>query len=94
MPKNKLRNNGTLTEGFLELCKMGKHDDETKQTDQYYVLYTLSLPCQKENISPQKSTEFYQLCEMMNECLVLYYCLSHSCLCQYFKDYVLIVLKR
>lgn len=83
-----------LTEGFLELRKMGKHDDETKTTNKYYVLYTLSLPSQKENISPQKLAEFYQLCKTMNECLVLYYCLSHSCLCQYFKDYVLIVLKR
>lgn len=50
---------------------MGKHDDETKSTNKYYVLYTLSLPCQKENISPQKSAEFYQLCKTLNERLVL-----------------------
>jgi len=50
---------------------MGKHDVESKTTNKYYVLYTLSLPCQKENISPQKSAEFYQLCKMMKDRLVL-----------------------
>lgn len=37
---------------------MGKHADETKTTNKYFILYTFQLPCQKENISLQKSAEF------------------------------------
>lgn len=47
-----------LTEGFLELCKMGKHDDETKTTNKYYVLYTLSLTCQKKIYPPKSQLSF------------------------------------
>lgn len=47
-------------------------------------LVILSLHCGKKIYSPlfQKSAGSYQLCKMMNECLVHYYCLGHSYLCQ------------
>lgn len=58
-------------------------ENEGRKKNPFSCYSFIALP--KENLFPlfsKSQLDLYQLCKMMNECLVRYYCLSHSYLCQ------------